>query len=71
MRITHSLAVLAAALMVLAACSKTDKKAEDPKPEFDLVPQRAQLQKAKDVEKVLQQQAEEERKVIEAQTNTH
>ncbi len=53
----------------LTACSHKDEKPVEEKPAFDLVPQRAQLQQAKDLEKKLQDEAEERRKVIELQTN--
>ncbi|PRC91676.1 hypothetical protein [Solimicrobium silvestre] len=53
----------------LSACGKTDNKAVEEKPAFDIAPQRAQLQKAKDLEKKMQEDAENQRKVIELQTN--
>lgn len=68
MRSPVQFAIVVAALTVLAACNKTEQK-EDPKPAFDIAPQRAQLQQAKDLEKKMAQDAEEQRKVIEAQTN--
>jgi hypothetical protein len=54
----------------LTACGKTDKKQVDEKPAFQIAgPQREQLQKAKELEKQMQQDAENQRKVIELQTN--
>ena len=62
--------VLAGLTLGLVGCSSKDEKAVEEKPAFDLVPQRAQLQQAKDLEKKMQDEAEERRKVIELQTNT-
>ncbi len=57
------------AVLGLTACSKTDDKPAETKPPYDILStQHEELQKAKDVEKQLQQQAEEQRKVIEVQT---
>lgn len=53
----------------LWACSKTDDKPAETKPAYDILStQHEELQKAKDVEKQLQQQAEQQRKIIEVQT---
>ena len=60
--------ILAIAIMLtLAACSKSEDK-NTTQPVIDLAPQRAQLQKAKDLEKQMQVDAENQRKVIEVQT---
>ena len=57
------------AIVGLTACSKTDDKPADTKPAYDILStQHEELQKAKDVERQVQQQAEEQRKVIEVQT---
>ena len=56
-----------AILLILAACNKTDDKTSTP-PVVDIAPQRAELQKAKDLEKQLQIDAENQRKVIQVQT---
>ncbi len=69
MRTPVQFAMIIATLAILAACDKTEQK--DVKPAFDIAPQRAQLQQAKDLEKKMAQDAEEQRKVIEAQTNPH
>ncbi len=68
MRSIIYLFIVTAVLSGLAACNKPDDKKIDEKPAFDLVPQREQLQKAKDLEKKMQQDAEEQRRVIELQT---
>ena len=62
------LAALSTVFSALIACNKPDDKKVEQKPAFDLVPQREQLQKAKDLEKKMQQDAEEQRRVIELQT---
>ena len=54
-------------LLILAACSKSEDK-NTTQPVIDIAPQRAQLQKAKDLEKQMQVDAENQRKVIEVQT---
>lgn len=52
----------------LSGCSKTENKTEE-KPVFVIAgPQREQLQKAKELEKKMQQDAEDQRKVIELQS---
>ena len=54
----------------LSACGKTDKKQEEEKPAFVIAePARDTLQKSKELEKQMQIDAENQRKVIEAQTN--
>jgi len=63
------LTILSTVMLGLAACSKADDKKAEEKPAFDIAPQREQLQKAKDLEKKMQQDAEEQRRVIELQTN--
>jgi len=68
MRSIVYLFTITALLSGLAACHKPDDKKVEDKPAFDLVPQREQLQKAKDLEKKMQQDAEEQRRVIELQT---
>ena len=68
-RLFFTLAALSA-LFGLTGCNKPADQAADQKPAFDLAPQREQLQKAKDLEKKMQQDAEEQRKVIELQTNS-
>jgi len=68
MRSLVYLLTVPALLWGLAACHKPDDNKVEEKPAFDLVPQREQLQKAKDLEKKMQQDAEEQRRVIELQT---
>jgi len=68
MRNIFIISILLTLMSGLSACNKTEDKTADAKPAFDLVPQREQLQKAKDLEKKMQQDAEEQRKVIEIQT---
>lgn len=52
------------------ACNKiAENKQAGEKPAVDIAPQRAQLQKAKELERKIQQDAEDQRKVIELQTN--
>jgi hypothetical protein len=53
----------------LSACKKAEDKPNDALPIIDIAPQRAQLQTAKELEKKMQQDAENQRKVIELQTN--
>jgi hypothetical protein len=59
---------LLTSIIGLSACNKPEDKPVEVQPAFDLVPQREQLQKAKDLEKKMQQDAEDQRKVIELQT---
>jgi len=68
MRHLFIVTILSALLFDLSACKKADDKDPRAAPVIDLVPQREQLQKAKDLEKKIQQDAEEQRKVIELQT---
>ncbi len=60
--------LLLISLIGLSACNKAADKPADAQPVIDLVPQREQLQKAKDLEKQMQIDAENQRKVIELQT---
>lgn len=60
--------LLLTSLFGLSACNKAADKPADAPPVIDLVPQREQLQKAKDLEKQMQIDAENQRKVIELQT---
>ena len=69
MRSLLLLPLFTSAIFGLTGCDNKDDKTVEAKPAFDLVPQREQLQKAKDLEKKMQEDAEERRKVIEAQTN--
>ena len=65
------LPVLLLIAVSVTACGKTDKKQPDEKPLLEIAePQREQLQKAKDLEKQMQLDAENQRKVIELQTNS-
>ena len=76
--IIFTFAVFSALSGALSGCNKTADKADDKinnaatdqKPAFDLAPQREQLQKAKDLEKKMQQDAEDQRKIIQLQTNS-
>jgi len=53
----------------LSACNKTEEKPADAKPAYDVFStQKEELQRARDVQKTVDQQAEEQRKVIEVQT---
>jgi hypothetical protein len=62
-------AALFAVSVGVTGCSKTEEKPADVKPAYDILStQKEELQKAKDVEKQMQIQAEEQRKVIEVQT---
>ena len=64
------ISVLISLVSGLTACGKTEKKQVEEKPLFEIAgPQREQLQKAKDLEKQMQQDAENQRKVIELQSN--
>ncbi len=56
--------------LLLCSCDHSDSKPAEPTPAFKLAePQRDALQKAKDLEAKMQQDAEDQRKVIELQTN--
>jgi hypothetical protein len=53
----------------ISGCNKPEEKPAEAKPAYDILStQKEELQKAKDVEKQQQIQAEEQRKVIEVQT---
>ena len=60
--------LLTTLLCGVTGCKKSDDKDPRAPAVVDLVPQREQLQKAKDLEKQIQQDAEDQRKVIELQT---
>jgi len=68
MRHLSVIAILFVLFFNVSGCKKADDKDPRAAPAIDLVPQREQLQKAKDLEKKIQQDAEEQRKVIELQT---
>lgn len=61
-------------LSCLSACKKAEEnpngKASEALPIIDIAPQRAQLQKAKELEKKMQQDEQHQRQAIELQTNT-
>lgn len=64
--------LLFAFVCTLIACKKPDDSVDKPiedKSAFDIAPQRAQLQKAKELEKKMQQDAASQRKIIEYQIN--
>jgi hypothetical protein len=60
---------MASATILMVGCNKADDKNADAKPDVvDIAPQRTQLQQAKDLEKKMQQDAEDQRKIIEVQS---
>lgn len=61
--------LLIALCLTLSACKKADDQQLGDQPIIDIAPQRAELQKAKELEKKMQQDAEDQRKAFELQTN--
>lgn len=69
MRTVLVIASLFTLACTLSACNKPADKPVEAKPAYDVFStQKEELQKARDVQKTVDQQAEEQRKVIEVQT---
>lgn len=70
MRAYSTIFSLALVLLTLTACNKQEAKKVDDKPQVVIAgPEREALQKAKELEKQMQIDAENRRKVIEVQVN--
>jgi hypothetical protein len=70
MRPLFILTISFAVVCGLSACKKAEDKSNEDQPIIDIAPQRAQLQTAKELEKKMQQDALNQRKAIELQTNS-